>query len=85
MTEPKIYPNEVLTDICTQILEWGMTADQVDALAADIPGGCASMVEAMDEAAYERQQRREDEIFQHGQESGYREAMKDAGRGRLLR
>jgi len=83
MTKP--YPNEVLADICTQILEWGMTADQVAALATDIPGECEAMVKAMAEAAYERQQRREDEIFQHGQEAGYRDAMKDAGRGHLLR
>jgi flagellar biosynthesis/type III secretory pathway protein FliH len=84
-TEAKPYPNEVLTDICTQIIEWGMTPEQITHLATDIPRECEAMIEASAEAAYERDQERLREIFQSGEEQGYREAMKDAGRGHLLR
>lgn len=39
------YPNAALTSICEQLLELGLTQDQIANLAANIPGECAGILE----------------------------------------
>lgn len=73
------YPNELLKDICNQLLDERLSSEQIANLAKDIPGECDNMCEA----AYERQQER---LMESGgpDNSGYRRDMVLAGRGHLL-
>lgn len=74
------YPNEALTDVCDLLMgDYSLTLDQIRNLAADILGEC----ENLNEQAYERQQA---ELMESGgsDNSSYRKAMTDAGRGHLL-
>ena len=76
----KPYPNELLASIAEQIAEWELTDAQLAALAADLPSEVGAIMEAANEAAWER----------HYESSGYddssyRRDMIAAGRGHLLR
>ena len=49
MTTPRVkdndaaYSNELLTEICEQLLELDLTPDQIAHIAKDIPGECQAM------------------------------------------
>lgn len=73
------YPNDLLTDIATQIAEWELTPEQIRNLAADLPREVGAIIEAANEAAWERWTSREND------DSAYRTDMINAGRGHLLR
>jgi hypothetical protein len=75
----KPYPNDLLTDIATQIAEWELTPEQIRNLAADLPREVGAIIEAANEAAWERWNSREPD------DSAYRNDMINAGRGHLLR
>jgi hypothetical protein len=73
------YPNEALTDVCDLLMgDYSLTLDQIRNLAADILGEC----ENLNEQAYERQQA----LMESGgpDDSAYRRAMTEAGRGHLI-
>lgn len=74
------YPNEALTDICKQLLDdWGLSPEEIKALAADISAECEALTENRNEAAWEAWTNRETD------DSAYRRNMIDAGRGDLLK
>lgn len=75
----KPYPNDLLTDIANQIAEWELTPEQIRNLAADLPREVGAIIEAANEAAWERCNSRETD------DSSYRTDMINAGRGHLLR
>jgi hypothetical protein len=79
------YPNSLLTHIC-EILLWDedLSFEDIANLAADIPGECAAILEARNEAAWERQQ---ESLMESGgpDDSTYRRDMVNAGRGHLLK
>lgn len=74
------YPNPALEDICRQLLDdWELTPEQINNLAANIPGECAAMTDNRAEAAWiDRQQ----SLMESG--STYRRDMIAAGHGHLL-
>lgn len=78
------YPNAALTDACLLLMDdYGLTLEQIDNLAANIPGECKAMSDNRAEAAWlDRQQA----LMETGgpDTSTYRKAMTDAGRGHLL-
>ena len=79
------YPNEVLTEVCKMLLDdYGLEPEQIANLAKDIPGECEDIAENRAEDAWERQQQ---SLMESGgpDDSHYRQQMKDAGRGHLLR
>lgn len=72
------YPNDVLTDICKQLLDdYGLTLAQIKNLAADLHGECESINESRSEAYWSDRSEPDD--------SSYRRDMINAGRGHLLR
>jgi len=73
------YSNALLTEICELLLEEDVPLQHVRNLAADLAGEYESMAQSRDEAAYEAQQERGP-----ADDSSYRRAMIDAGRGHLL-
>lgn len=76
--------SSALTDICRQLLdEWSLTPEQITAIATDIPGECAAMIDNRAEAAWLDSQR---SLIESGgpDDSAYRRDMKAAGRGHLL-
>jgi hypothetical protein len=78
------YPNDLLADICEQISEWDLTPEQIANLAKDIPREVGAIMEARNEAAWERQQESLMESGGHD-DSAYRRDMVNAGRGHLLK
>jgi hypothetical protein len=77
------YPNDLLADICEQISEWDLTPEQLANLAKDIPREVGAIMEARNEAAWERQQ---EYLTESGpDDSTYRRDMQNAGRGHLLK
>jgi uncharacterized protein (DUF2267 family) len=75
----KPYPNELLTEIANQIVEWELTPEEIRNLAADLPREVASILEEANQRAWERWTSREPD------DSAYRTDMINAGRGHLLR
>lgn len=75
----KPYPNDLLTDICEQLLEWELSPKELANLAADIPGECERITENRAEEAWERWTSRETD------DSSYRQSLAEAGRGHLLK
>jgi hypothetical protein len=75
------YPNDLLDDICQQISEWDLTSEQIANLAKDVPREVGAIMEARNEAAWERQQ-----VMESGgpDDSEFRRDMQNAGRGHLL-
>lgn len=70
------YPNEALTDLCKQLLDdWGLSPEEIKALAADIPGECENINESRWEAWANREH----------DDGHYRQSLQDAGRGHLLK
>jgi hypothetical protein len=78
------YPNEALTDVCDLLMDdYGLTLEQINNLAANIPGECAAMADNRAEAAWlDRQQ----SLMESGgvDDSAYRRDVIAAGRGHLL-
>jgi hypothetical protein len=83
--EPAVapYPNDLLDDICQQISEWDLTSEQIANLAKDVPREVGAIMEARNEAAWERQQ---ESLMESGgpDNSAYRRDIINAGRGHLL-
>lgn len=78
-------PNEALTALCEILLdEWRLGPEQIASIAKDIPGECEAMVQNRAESAWEDHCSR---LMETGgpDDSAYRKAMKEAGRGHLLR
>jgi hypothetical protein len=75
----KPYPNDLLTDIATQIAEWELTPEQIRDLAADLPREVGAIMENRAEENWYRWSIREPD------DSAYRTDMINAGRGHLLR
>ncbi len=80
----KPYPNEALTFVCEELLDWGLNEEEVAALAADLPGEFLEHMMARNEAAWER---RYGDLAESGgvDDSHYRQSLRDAGRGHLLK
>jgi hypothetical protein len=81
----KTYPNEALTDVCKMLLDdWDLDEEQVAALATDLAKEFLEHMMARNEAAWER---RYGDLAESGgaDDSHYRETMKAAGRGHLLK
>lgn len=76
------YPNEVLTEVCTVLIEAGLGPEQIAAIAKNIPGECEAMVQNRAESAWEDHCSR---LMESLWQRAYRKAMKEAGRGHLLR
>ncbi len=78
------YDIQLLKDIAEQIAEWELTPEQLRNLCADIPGEVGAIMEAANEAAWDRQQQ---SLMESGgpDDSAYRRDMINAGRGHLLR
>lgn len=78
------YPNEALTAACELLMgDFGLTLEQIRNVAADIPGECAAMTDNRAEAAWLDHQQA---LMETGgtDNSTYRKAVTDAGRGHLL-
>lgn len=77
------FTNAVLTDICQQLLDEGLTREEVKNLAADIPGEFRAMADNRAEAAWMEHQQ---SLMETGgtDNSAYRRDMIAAGRGHLL-
>ena len=78
------YPNTALTDACQLLMDdYGLTMEQIVALANDIPGECRNMADNRDEAAWLAEQA---VLLELGgpDDSAYRRDMIAAGRGELL-
>ncbi len=73
----KPYLNELLTDICKQLLDEGLTPEQIVNLSLDIPGECENINEARAERYWTDCSAPDD--------SSYRRDMVNAGRGHLLK
>lgn len=74
------YPNEALTDVCQLLMDdYGLTLEQIRNLATDLPGECENRAEA---EYLDHQQ----SLMESGgrDDSSYRRAMTEAGRGHLL-
>lgn len=72
------YPNLALTAVCEMLLdEFELTADEIKALAANIPGECVGILENRAEQAWQERQPLDD--------SAYRRQMIEARRGHLIR
>ena len=78
------YPNEVLTEVCTVLIEAGLGPEQIAAIAKNIHGECEAIRMIREEVAWERQQ---EALMETGgpDDSADRKALKEAGRGHLLR
>lgn len=78
------YPNAAMADICAALMdEWGLTQDQIAALAKDLAGECAAMADNRAESAWMAHQ---DDLMAGGTDDRkYRDDMTAAGRGHLLR
>lgn len=78
------YPNEAMEAVCHLLNEdWGLTEQQVRHLSQDLPRDFAALVENQAEADWhERQQA----LMESGgpDDSAYRRAIAEAGRGHLL-
>lgn len=84
-TDAASYPNDALTAVCEMLIDdFELTQDQIASLAKDIAAECEAIRENRAEAAWEARQARLMETG--GPDDGtYRQQMRDAGRGHLLR
>jgi hypothetical protein len=79
------YPKDAMTEVCELLMdEYGLTLKQINSLARHLPAKCSDIDDARNEAAWERQQQ---SLMESGgtDDSHYRQSLKDAGRGHLLR
>jgi hypothetical protein len=74
------YLNDFMEYICDQIEAEGLSTDDLRNFLADLPGELENRNEARAEAAYEALQ-----ASGGPDDSAYSAAMKDAGRGHLLK
>jgi hypothetical protein len=74
------YQNDFMDYICDQIEAEGLSSDDLRNFLADLPGELENRNEARAAAAYEALQ-----ASGGPDDSAYRTAMKDAGRGHLLK
>lgn len=71
------YPNDAMIAAIDALEEYALSAADIDALSADLPGEYCARIEALAEEQEARAQAPSD--------AAYRRQMREAGRGHLLR